>query len=90
MQALEQDRNLMVRMRAVEALALVNGQDPLPQLVRIANQSSSAVEVLLTLNAVAFFRDHHGFALDVKSLKVKAPQGQYLRRTEYFAEDLNL
>ncbi|HAY74075.1 MAG TPA: sulfatase [Opitutae bacterium] len=90
LQALEQDRNLMVRMRAVEALALVNGQDPIPQLVRIANQSSSAVEVLLTLNAVTFFRDHHGFALDVKSLKVKAPQGQYLRRTEYFAEDLNL
>ena len=80
----------MVRMRAVEALALVKRKNPMPNLVQIANQSSSAVEVLMVLNTVAFFRDHHGFELDMKSLNIQVPQGQYLRRMDYFAEDLNL
>jgi uncharacterized sulfatase len=90
LQALEAEGNLMVRMRAVEALALVKRKNPMPNLVQIANQSSSAVEVLMVLNTVAFFRDHHGFELDIKSLNIQVPQGQYLRRMEYFAGDLNL
>ena len=44
--------------------------NPLPQLSH-RNQSSSAVEVLLTLNAVVFFRDHQGFALDAEISKGK-------------------
>ena len=70
LQALEAERNLMVSMRAVEALALVKRKNPMPNLVQLANQSSSAVEVLMVLNTMVFFRDHHGFELGIKSLNI--------------------
>ena len=45
----------MVQLRAVEALALVSGEDPMPKLIEIANVSKSRIEVLLALNSVTFF-----------------------------------
>ena len=71
----------------MSALALTQKVDPIPSLVDIANVSKSSVEVLLVLNAVAFFRDHHGFELNPKSLKIIAPKGEYYRRIEYFSQN---
>ena len=81
---LSEDPNLMVRMRAVEALALVSGRDPIPRLVKISNLSTSRVEVLLAMNSIAFFRDHHGYKLNPKSFSINAPRGEYGRRLDYF------
>ena len=75
----------MVRMRAIEALALVAGEDPMPGLIEISNNSSSRIEVLLTMNSIAFFRDHHGFVLNPKSFSISVPKGEFSRRLEYFA-----
>jgi uncharacterized sulfatase len=80
-------KNLMLRMRAIEALALTEKIDPIPSLIEIANVSESSVEVLLILNTVAFFRDHHGFELNPKSLKIIAPKAEYYRRIEYFSQN---
>ena len=52
-----QFQNLMLRMRAIEALALTEKIDPMPSLIDIANVSESSVEVLLILNTV------HSFAI---------------------------
>ena len=82
--ALKDHSNLMVQMRTVEALALVAAQDPMLKLIEIINNSESRIEILLTLNAVAFFRDHHGFKLDPELLSIDAPNGEYNRRLEYF------
>jgi len=79
--------NLMLRMRAIEALALTEKIDPMPSLIDIANVSESSVEVLLILNTVAFFRDHHGFELNPKLLKIIAPKAEYYRRIEYFSQN---
>jgi len=81
---LSEDPNLMVRMRAVEALALVSGRDPIPRLVKISNQSTSRIEVLLTMNSIAFFRDHHGYKLNPKSFSITAPEWECGRRLDYF------
>ena len=80
-------KNLMLRMRAIEALALIEKIDPIPCLIDIANVSVSSVEVLLILNTVTFFRDHHGFELNPKSLKIIAPKREYYRRIEYFSKN---
>ena len=80
-------KNLMLRMRAIEALALTEKIDPMPSLIDIANVSESSVEVLLILNTVTFFRDHHGFELNPKLLKIIAPKGEYDRRIEYFSQN---
>ena len=77
----------MLRMRVIEALALTEKIDPIPSLVDIVNVSKSSVEVLLVLNTVVFFRDHHGFELNPKSLKIIAPKGEYYRRIEYFSQN---
>ena len=69
-------KNLMLRMRAIEALALTEKIDPMPSLIDIANVSESSVEVLLILNTVTFFRDHHGFELNPKLLKIIAPKAR--------------
>lgn len=82
---LVKDDNLMVRMRALEAFALVAGEDPMPGLIEISNKSSSRIEVLLTMNSIAFFRDHHGFDLNPKSFSISVPKGEFSRRLEYFA-----
>ena len=81
---LVKDNNLMVRMRAIEALALVVGENPMPGLIEISNKSGSRIEVLLTMNSIAFFRDHHGFELKPESLSVSVPKGEFERRLEYF------
>ena len=60
-------KNLMLRMRAIEALAFTEKIDPMQSLIDIANVSDSSVEVLLILNTVTFFRDHHGYELNPKS-----------------------
>ena len=80
-------KNLMLRMRAIEALALTEKIDPMPSLIDTANVSESSVEVLLILNTVTFFRDHHGFELNPKLLKIIAPMGEYDRRIEYFSQN---
>jgi uncharacterized sulfatase len=80
-------KNLMLKMRAIEALALTEKIDPIPSLIEIVNVSESPVEVLLILNTVAFFRDHHGFELNPKSLKIIAPKAEYYRRIEYFSQN---
>ena len=77
----------MLRMRAIEALALTEKIDPMPSLIDIANVSESSVEVLLILNTVTFFRDHHGFELNPKLLKIIAPNAEYYRRIEYFSQN---
>jgi arylsulfatase A-like enzyme len=80
-------KNLMLRMRAIEALALTEKIDPIPSLIDVANVSESSVEVLLILNTVTFFRDHHGFELNPKLLKIIAPKAEYYRRIEYFSQN---
>jgi hypothetical protein len=86
LETLMNHRNLMVQFRAVEAFSLLTQKNPMPKLIEITNLSQSRVEVLLTLNSVAFFRDHHGFKLDPKSFSITAPKGEYSRRLEYFAD----
>ena len=81
---LVKDNNLMVRMRAIEALALVVGENPMPGLIEISNKSGSRIEVLLTMNSIAFFRDHHGFELKPGAFSVSVPKGEFYRRLEYF------
>ena len=80
-------KNLMLRMRAIEALALTEKIDPMQSLIDIANLSDSSVEVLLILNTVTFFRDHHGYELNPKSLKIIAPKAEYYRIIEYFSQN---
>ena len=81
------DDNLMVRMRAIEALALVSGEDPMEGLIEISNKSSSRIEILLTMNSIAFFRDHHGFQLNPKLFAISIQKGEFHRRLEYFATE---
>jgi uncharacterized sulfatase len=78
------DPNLMVRMRAAEALALCDRKDPMKTLVEISNQSESSVEVLLVLNSIAFLKDHHGFEFNPDLLNLKVQKGEFQRRVEYF------
>jgi uncharacterized sulfatase len=90
LETLMNHRNLMVQFRAVEAFSLLTQKNPMPKLIEITNLSQSRVEVLLTLNSVAFFRDHHGFKLDPKSFSIVAPKGEYYRRMEYFTDSKGL
>ena len=53
-------------------------------LIEISNKSSSRIEVLLTMNSIAFFRDHHGFELKPGAFSVSVPKGEFYRRLEYF------
>ena len=78
------ETNLMVRMRAIEALALVSDQDPMLGLISILNESNSRIEVLLAMNSMVFFRDHHGFELNSKLFSISVPKGEFYRRLEYF------
>jgi uncharacterized sulfatase len=81
---LSKEKNLMVRMRAIEALALVSGNDPMPGLISVLNESISRIEVLLALNSVVFFRDFHGFEFNTKLLSISVSRGEFYRRLEYF------
>ena len=78
--------NLMVRLRAVEAGSLVSQNNPIPKLIEITNVSKSRIEVLLTLNSVAFFRDHQGYDLDASLFSIVSLKGEFYRRLEYFAD----
>jgi uncharacterized sulfatase len=90
LETLMNHRNLMVQFRAVEAFSLLTQKNPMPKLIEITNLSQSRLEVLLTLNSVAFFRDHHGFKLNPKSFSIVAPKGEYYRRMEYFTDSKGL
>ena len=81
------DQNLMVRMRAIEALALTENRDPMDLLIEISNRTESPVELLLTLNTLAFVRDHHGFKLEPQLLKPRVTKGEFTRRLEYFSQE---
>ena len=78
--------NLMVQLRAVEAGALISEKNPMPKLIDITNGSKSRIEVLLTLNSVAFFRDHQGYDLDASLFSIVSLKGEFYRRLEYFAD----
>ena len=82
--SLTEEKNLLVRMRAIEALALVSGGNPIPELIKISNESNSRIEVLLIMNSIVFFRDHCGFKLNPKSFSISVPKGEFYRRLEYF------
>ena len=83
---LMEDSNLMVQLRAVEAWALVSQNNPIPKLIEITNVSKSRIEVLLTLNSIAFFRDHQGYDLDASLFSIVSLKGEFYRRLEYFAD----
>ena len=55
----------------------------MPGLIEISNKSGSRIEVLLTMNSIAFFRDHHGFELNPEHSQFLCLRRVY-RRLEYF------
>jgi arylsulfatase A-like enzyme len=76
----------MVRVRAVESLCREDDFDPRPTLYKILENSNSPSEVLLTLNAVVYLRDHAtDLDFDLSSLKLKAVNGEVERFLAYLA-----
>ena len=81
------DQNLMVRLRAVEALALTEKRDPMDILIEISNRTESSVELLLALNTIAFLRDFHAFEIKPQLLQPRVTKGEFTRRLEYFSQN---
>ena len=74
----------MVRVRSAESLSRERDFDPRPTLYKILETSTSPSEVLLTLNAVVYLRDHAtDFDFDLSSLDIKAVNGEVERFLTY-------
>jgi uncharacterized sulfatase len=81
--ALQNDPELLVRVRAAEFLGITKLGDPQSALMSVLNESTSHVETLLTFNTVVLLRDHHGQKFDIKPDDVNSRGGEVSRRLEY-------
>ncbi len=81
--ALQNDSELLVRVRAAEFLGIAKLGDPQPALRSVLSKSTSDVETLLTFNTVALLRDHYGYEFDIKPGDVNSKGGEVSRRLEY-------
>jgi uncharacterized sulfatase len=87
-EALGDDPELLVRVRAAEFLALSADQDPRPALYNALSGARSPLESLLTLNTVVFLRDRRpSFDFDVTQLKTSAVSDEVDRRLAYLRGD---
>jgi arylsulfatase A-like enzyme len=74
----------MVRVRATESLSRDKNFDPRPPLYKILENSQSPSEVLLTLNAIVYLRDHATtWEFDLTSLEINAINGEVERFLSY-------
>jgi arylsulfatase A-like enzyme len=83
------DRDTMVRVRAIEYLGMVGELDPRAPLVTIVNESSEPVEKLIALQSAAFFHEHPAmaFPFEAESFTPVDPKEEAERRLRYFAGD---
>ena len=80
------DRELLVRVRAAEFLAIIGAVDPRPTLYDVLSATRSPVEAALALNAVVFIHDHlRGYRFDVKRLAPKVSGDSVKRRLGYLS-----
>ncbi|CAN5346177.1 sulfatase [soil metagenome] len=79
------DQNLMVRLRAIEFLAMQEFIEAKPYLMEILNTTENSVEALLTLNTLVYFRDHtdKNFSISLKDLNLKVRNDEVERRMNY-------
>lgn len=83
------DDELLVRVRAAEFLGLLNAADPRPALLGVLAESESSVAALLTMNTIAFLRDHTDAPqIDPKTFQIRANRGEVGRRVDYFTGNL--
>ncbi len=81
-QALNDDEPL-VRLRAVEFLAIATEHDPRPAIKHILKTSDDYLTAAITLNSVAYFQDFLGYDFNLKASDVKAKGNSVSRRLEY-------
>jgi len=80
------DKDDMVRVRAVEFLAIIREADPRPTLYDVLATNGSNAAAAITMNTLVFLRDHHGYEFDLATIKVKANEPLVQRRLEYLAK----
>jgi arylsulfatase A-like enzyme len=90
-----EDKNLLVRTRAVEFLALLGAQNPEPALRDILSKSTSSMEILLILNTVVLLKDGkpgYTISIDPATLQIAMRPGYSLpcARFQYIHTDLGL
>ena len=87
------DKNLLVRTRAVEFLALIGAADPVPALKEVLSKSQSELEALLILNTAVVLEDGkpgYDITIDPATMQIKMRPGyslpwsrlRYLNRKE--------
>lgn len=80
---LQNDPELLVRVRAAEFLGIAKLGAPQSALKSVLKESTSDVETLLTFNTVTLLRDHHGYKFNIKPADVNSQGGEVSRRLEY-------
>lgn len=80
---LQNDPELLVRVRAAEFLGIAKLGAPQSALKSVLKESTSDVETLLTFNTVTLLRDHHGYMFNIKPADVNSQGGEVSRRLEY-------
>ncbi len=77
------DKELLVRVRAAEFLGSIQAVDPRPALDEVLRESKSPVTTLITLNAVVYLQDAHGYKFEIDPQKIRAKDSLVERRLDY-------
>jgi len=83
-QKLLDDSDDLVRVRAAEFLGILKHADPCPTLVDVLATNPSGTVAAITLNAVVFLQDYHGYEFKLDASQIRgAAEPLVQRRLEY-------
>ncbi|MEB2786614.1 hypothetical protein [Algoriphagus persicinus] len=79
----------MVQLRSIEFLGIAERINPVLELTDLINFSPDAVEVLLALNTLVYFRDHTEFGayIDPKKIQPTVMNDEIKRGRDYLNEN---
>lgn len=80
------NRDLPIRLRAAEFLAIIGAEKPQPTIMDILKTSEDPVANLVVLQSVVFLRDVHGYKFEISPDDVTAKIQEVERRIEYLLQ----
>jgi HEAT repeat protein len=82
--SVDQEANLLVRLRACEFLGLTQTSNPVPVIETILKESDSAVVNLIALQSLVFFKDGPSdYQVEIDLDSIKTIDAQVMRRVGY-------
>ncbi|HUG19239.1 MAG TPA: sulfatase-like hydrolase/transferase, partial [Planctomycetaceae bacterium] len=80
------NRDLLIRLRAAEFLAIIGAEKPQATIMDILKTSEDPVVNLMVLQSVVFLRDVHGYKFEISPDDVTAKIQEVERRIEYLSQ----